>query len=70
MPLPKHTRNPSGQIRKERSDSLVANLKKEYPILQPERSKTLGALEKKYGVTSLDQVLKAARQAQQPKKKP
>ncbi len=31
MALGKHSHNPSGRIRKERSDSRVKNLEKEYP---------------------------------------
>jgi len=61
--LEKHTHNPvSHRIRKERSDSTIANLQKEYPILSGVRNKTLGGLEKKLGVASLNQALKILRE--------
>ena len=63
MPLGKHTKNPvSGRIRKERSDSLVKNLKEDYPELQNVHGNTkLGTLEDKLGADSLSQVLKILR---------
>lgn len=62
MALGKHTHNPSGRIRKERSDSRVKNLKKEYPEFREINGNTkLGTLEKKYGVDSLTQVRKKLR---------
>jgi hypothetical protein len=63
MALGKHTRNESGRIRRERSDSLVKYLKKEYPELQGINGNTkLGTLEKKLGVDSLSQVRKKLRE--------
>ncbi len=63
MVLGKHTRNESGRIRRERSDSLVKNLKKEYPELQGINGNTkLGTLEQKLGVDSLSQVRKKLRE--------
>jgi hypothetical protein len=60
MGLGKHTRTDSGRFRQERSDSLVKNLKKEYPVLRNVNGNTkLGTLEKKMGVSSLSKVLKA-----------
>ena len=62
MALGKHVRTETGRFRKERSDSLVKNLKKEYPLLAGINGHTkLGTLEKKLGVDSLDGVLKALR---------
>jgi len=59
MPLGKHTRNPSGRIRKERSDSLARNLRKDYPEFERVHGNTkLGTLEKKFNVDSLSQVRK------------
>lgn len=64
MPLGQHTKNPvSKRIRKERSDSLIKNLKKEYPILQGQNGNMqLGTLEERLGVNSLSQVLKRLRE--------
>lgn len=57
MPLGKHTRNPSGRIRKERSDSLAKNLREDYPEFKKVHgNKKLGTLEKEFGVDSLSQV--------------
>lgn len=62
MSLQKHTRTAAGTFRKERADSLVKNLKDEYPVLANVNGNTkLGTLEKKLGVESLSQVLKALR---------
>ena len=63
MALGKHTKTSKGTIRKERKDSLMKNLKKEYPVLERLNGniKTLGGAEKSLEVTSLDQVLKKAR---------
>lgn len=63
MALGKHTRNQSGRIRKERSDSLVKNLKKEYPEFEGINGNTkLKTLEKKFEVDSLDKVRKILRE--------
>lgn len=60
MKLGKHHRTEGGTFRKERSDSLIKNLKKEYPILDNLHGniKTLGGAEKSLGAGSLSQVLK------------
>lgn len=64
MPLGKHSKNESGRIRKERSDSLAGNLATDYPEFKDINPRTkLGTLEKKLGVESLDQVRKALRKA-------
>lgn len=61
MSLPPHSRNKvTGRIHKERGDSLVKNLKKEYPALANINGNTkLATLEKKLKVDSLHKVLKA-----------
>jgi hypothetical protein len=57
--LGKHQRTEKGTIRKERSDSLVKNLKKDYPQLAKFRGNTkLGTLKDEYNVDSLSQLLK------------
>lgn len=62
MPLGKHTRTGQGTFRRERADSLVKNLKPEYPELANINGNTkLGTLREKFGVDSLDDVLKALR---------
>jgi hypothetical protein len=63
MKLGKHTKTEKGTFRKERSDSSMENLKKEYPVLKKLNGniKTLGGAEKALGVDSLSKVLKKAR---------
>jgi hypothetical protein len=63
MKLGKHQKTEEGRFRKERSDSLIENLSKEYPVLNKLHGniKTLGGAEKALGVGSLSQVLKEAR---------
>jgi hypothetical protein len=62
MALPRHQRTNSGTFRRERADSLVKNLKKEYPELKDiNGNMKLGTLRDKLGVDSLDQVLKELR---------
>lgn len=57
MTLRKHSRNPSGRIRNERSDSLAKNLRQDYSEFEKVHGNTkLGTLEKKFGVDSLNQV--------------
>ena len=57
--LGKHTRTEAGTFRKERGDSLLKNLKKEYPQLEKFNGHTkLGTLLEKYDVDSLSQLLK------------
>ena len=66
MALGKHTRTNQGTIRRERSDSLVKNLKKEYPEFENVNGSTkLGTLKEKFGVDSLDGVRKALRKQNQ-----
>lgn len=66
MALGKHTRTNQGTIRRERSDSLVKNLKKEYPEFENVNGNTkLGTLKEKFGVESLDGVRKALRKQNQ-----
>jgi hypothetical protein len=60
--LGKHTRNEDGRFRKERSDSLVKNLREEYPVLNGIHGSTkLGTLEKELGAESLSEVLRVLR---------
>jgi hypothetical protein len=63
MSLPKHQRTDKGTFRRERADSLIKNLKKEYPALQDiNGNMKLGTLRDRLGVDSLDQALKKLRQ--------
>lgn len=64
MKLGKHTRTNEGIFRKERADSSMEKLKKEYPVLNNLHGniKTLGGAKKSLGVDSLSQVLKKARE--------
>jgi hypothetical protein len=63
MAFEKHKRTEQGTFRKERADSSMKNLKKEYPVLNNLHGniKTLGGAEKALGVNSLSQVIKKAR---------
>ena len=62
MALGRHTRTSQGTFRRERSDSLVKNLKQEYPEFENINGNTkLGTLKEKFGVDSLDAVRKALR---------
>jgi hypothetical protein len=62
MSLPKHQRTEKGTFRIERADSLVKNLKKEYPELEKFNGNTkLGTLRDQYGVDSLHQLLRKLR---------
>jgi hypothetical protein len=57
MALGKHSRTSQGMFRKERADSLVKNLKKEYPEFEQIHGSTkLGTLKQKFGVDSLNKV--------------
>lgn len=59
MPLGKHTRTAKGTFRRERADSLIKNLKKEYPALKNVNGNMkLGTLRDRLGVDSLSQALK------------
>ncbi len=63
MSLPKHQRTDKGTFRRERADSLIKNLKKEYPELQDiNGNMKLGTLRDRLGVDSLDQALHKLRQ--------
>lgn len=63
MSLPKHQRTQQGTFRRERADSLVKNLKKEYPELKHVNGNMkLGTLRDRLNVTSLDQALKKLRE--------
>lgn len=63
MHLDKHKKTEEGRFRKERSDSSMEKLRKEYPVLNNlnKNIKTLGGAEKSLGVDSLSQVIKKAR---------
>ena len=63
MKLGKHQKTEEGRFRKERTDSSMENLRKEYPVLNKLHGniRTLGGAEKALGVDSLSQVLKEAR---------
>jgi len=63
MKLGQHTKTIKGLLRKERSDSSMDKLRKEYPVLRKLNGniKTLGGAERALGVESLSQVLKVAR---------
>ncbi len=63
MKLGKHEKTNEGRFRKERKDSSMDKLTKEYPVLNKLHGniKTLGGAEKALGVDSLSQVLKRAR---------
>ena len=66
MSLQKHQRTRSGTFRRERADSRVKELKKEYPELRDiNGNMKLGTLRKRLGVDSLDQVLKKLRSKKQ-----
>lgn len=60
MAFEQHKRTEKGTFRKERADSSMKQLKKEYPELNKLHGniKTLGGAEKSLGVDSLSQVLK------------
>jgi hypothetical protein len=58
MGLGKHSRNQDGRFRRERGDSLVRNLKKEYPQLEGiNGNMRLDTLRERLGVDSLSKVL-------------
>jgi len=63
MKLAQHKKTEEGRFRKERSDSSMKQLKKEYPALKKLHGniKTLGGAEKALGVDSLSQVIKKAK---------
>jgi hypothetical protein len=63
MKLGKHIKTGKGTFRKERKDSSMDKLRKEYPVLNKlnKNIKTLGGAEKSLGVDSLSQVLKKAK---------
>ncbi len=58
MGLGKHARTEAGRFRRERGDSLVKNLKKEYPQLKDiNGNMKLETLRDRLGVDSLSKVL-------------
>lgn len=62
MPLGKHGKTNEGRIRQERGDSLVKNLKDDYPVLDQFDDRTrLDTLRDRYEVSSLSQLLKKLR---------
>ena len=63
MELGKHKKTEEGRFRKERSDSSMKQLRKEYPVLKKLNGnlKTLGGAEKSLGVNSLSKVIEKAR---------
>ena len=62
MGLKQHTRNRNGEFRRERADSLIKNLKKEYSEFSDiNGNMKLGTLREKLGVNSLDSALKVLR---------
>lgn len=57
MALGKHTRTSQGTFRRERSDSLAKNLRKDYPEFEHVHGSTkLGTLKDRLGVDSLNKV--------------
>jgi hypothetical protein len=62
MAFEQHKKTESGRFRKERADSSMKQLRKEYPVLTKLHGniKTLGGAERALGVESLSQVIKAA----------
>jgi hypothetical protein len=68
MALGKHTRTQAGTYRRERSDSLVKNLREEYPEFGNIHGSTkLGTLKEQYGVDSLNKVREALREEEKKK---
>jgi len=63
MAFEKHTRTEKGAFRRERADSSMKELRKEYPVLKKLHGniKTLGGAEKALGVDSLSKVIEKAR---------
>ncbi len=63
MAFEQHTRTEKGAFRRERADSSMKELKKEYPVLKKLHGniKTLGGAEKALGVDSLSKVIEKAR---------
>lgn len=62
MPLGRHVKTQSGRIRKERNDTLLGTLAKDYSVLNRYNPRMkLGTLKNQLGVDSLDQALKKLR---------
>jgi hypothetical protein len=60
MALGKHQKTQQGRLRKERGDSQAKNLAKDYPEFKRVPGNTrLDTLEKKFGVSGVNQVRKA-----------
>ena len=62
MAFEQHQRTNKGRFRRERTDSSMKQLKKEYPVLNKLHGniKTLGGAEKALGVDSLSKVIEKA----------
>lgn len=63
MAFEQHQRTDKGRFRRERADSSMEQLKKEYPVLNNLHGniKTLGGAERALGVDSLSKVIEKAR---------
>ena len=62
MPVPNRSRDKDGTFREKRGDTLIKNIKDEYPELSKVNGNTkLETLKDKYNTDSLDGVLKAIR---------
>ena len=62
MSLQRHQRTQKGTFRRERGDSLIKNLKKEYPVLEGiNGNMKLKTLRDRLHVDSLDQAIKKLR---------
>lgn len=63
MAFEQHKRTGKGTFRRERADSSMEQLRKEYPVLNKLHGniKTLGGAEKTLGVDSLSKVIEKAR---------
>jgi len=62
MPIPNRSRDNNGEWREKRADTKVETLKKDYPIFEGINGNMhLGTLKNKFGVDSLDQVIKELR---------
>lgn len=62
MAVPNRSRDKDGEWREKRSDTKVETLKKDYPEFEGVNGNMhLGTLKDKFGVDSLDQVIKELR---------
>ena len=71
MSFEQHKKTKRGTLRKERTDSSMKELRKEYPVLKKLHGniKTLGGAEKALGVDSLSKVIQEARKLKRVPKK-